>query len=321
MTADIIEVELKSITREAEGVNSYELRARRQGEILPPFTAGAHIDLHLPNGMVRSYSLSNPQTDHDRYVVTVAKDPGSRGGSKFMHEGLQVGATFPISPPRNNFPLIEDAAHSLFIAGGIGITPLWCMAQRLQELGRSWSMIYCTRTRRQAAFLDPLRAVAANVRQNVHFNFDGEPGGQMLNLSEAVAETTSNTHLYCCGPLPMLAAFEQAAASRAPEYVHVEYFVPKEAPALAGGFKVVLQRSGAELFIEEGKTILDAILDRGIEVPYSCMEGTCGECEARIVSGIPDHRDSCLTKAEQAGNKIMMICCSGSKTGELVLDL
>jgi tetrachlorobenzoquinone reductase len=317
----MIEVEVKSITREARDIHSYELRACRASEELPPFSAGAHIDLHLPNKLVRSYSLSNSQAERERYVVTVAKDAAGRGGSRFMHECLRVGDILPISAPRNNFPLNEDAEHSLFIAGGIGITPLWSMAQRLRDLGRPWQLIYCARTRGQAAFVEPLLELKRKAGINLRLNFDGEPGGQKLDIAEAIMQVASGTHIYCCGPLPMLVAFEEANAARLSEQIHVEYFTPKEALARTGGFTLVLQRSGKEVFVEKGKTILDTILSMGIDKSYSCMEGTCGECETRVVCGVPDHRDVCLTKAEQASNEKMMICCSGSKSEKLVLDL
>jgi len=317
----LIEIEVRAVIREAEGINSYELRPRLGGEPLPPFTAGAHIDVHLPNGLVRSYSLSNPEGETTRYVITVANDAASRGGSRFMHEKLMPGDAFAISEPRNNFPLDEGAAHSIFIAGGIGVTPLWCMAQRLQSLGRSWQLVYCARTRRQAAFIETLVDLKEKVKMNLHFNFDGEPGGKMLDIAQLVAAAPAGTHFYCCGPLPMLAAFESATAHLAPELVHVEYFTPKEAPSTAGGFTVKLERSGVEFFVEEGKTILDMAIEAGVDVPFSCMEGTCGECETRIISGLPDHHDSCLTPREREANDKMMICCSGSHSDTLVLDL
>lgn len=319
--SDLIEVEIKAVIREAEGINSYDLRPRLGRKPLPAFTAGAHVDVHLPNGQVRSYSLSNPDTEKHRYVITVANDPNSRGGSRYMHETLKAGDAFSISPPRNNFPLDEAAEHSLFIAGGIGVTPLWCMAQRLQSLGRSWQLIYCARTRRQAAFVDMLTDLKEKVKMNLHFNFDGEPGGQMLDIARVIAATPPGTHVYCCGPPPMLAAFEAATAHLPPELVHVEYFSPKEAPSVEGGFQVTLQRSGRQFFVEPGKTILDMVVEAGIDIPFSCMEGTCGECETRVISGLPDHRDSCLTPREREANDKMMICCSGAKTDSLVLDL
>lgn len=317
---DLIEVELRSIFREARDINTYELRLRDDRD-LPEFSAGAHIDLHLPNGLRRSYSLCNPQGERHRYVIGVAKDPNSRGGSRFVHESLKVGDSFVISGPTNNFALNESSPHSLLIAGGIGITPLWCMAQRLQELGRSWELYYCTRTRPQTAFLQALGHLDAKVKTNLHFNFDAEPGGQVLDISSVVDRTAADTDIYCCGPQSMLAAFEKSTASRPPERIHVEYFSPKEAPASEGGFTVVLARSGKEVFIEDGKTILDALLALRIDTRYSCMEGTCGECITRVISGMPDHRDVFLTKEEHASNEKVAICCSGSKSDRLVLDL
>jgi ferredoxin-NADP reductase len=317
---DHIDIEVSAIVHEALDINSYELRPRT-GTELPRFTAGAHVDLHLANDMVRSYSLSNSQNERHRYVVTVAKDVKTRGGSKYIHESLKAGDTFLISPPRNNFPLNESAPHSLFIAGGIGITPIWCMMQRLQELDRSWELIYCTRTPPQTAFLRTLSDLKKRLNATLHFNFDGEPGGQMLDIQAVVEGAAPGTHIYCCGPLPMLAAFEKATASRPRAEIHVEYFSTKEAPASKGGFTVVLQRSGKEIFIDGSKSILDTVLDMGIHTEYSCTAGTCGECMTRVISGIPDHRDVYMTDEEHASNRQMTICCSGSKGDRLVLDL
>jgi ferredoxin-NADP reductase len=317
---DILQVRVKSITYEAQGINSFELRPPAGGE-LPPFTAGAHVDLHLANGLIRSYSLVNSQNERHRYVIAVNRDAVSRGGSRLMHETVRVGDTLTISHPRNNFKLAEDAPHSLLIAGGIGITPLWCMIRRLESLGRSWRLHYCTRTRQSAAFLDEIRALKGDVETNLHVNFDQEPGGKMLDIVSVVASAPPGSHLYCCGPVPMLAAFEKATASLPSERVHVEYFSAKEAPAASGGFTVLLAKSGTSVLIPPGKTILDTLLDAGMSVQYSCMEGVCATCETRVLEGIPDHRDLVLSKEERASNKVMMICCSGSKTSQLVLDL
>lgn len=315
-TDHIIEARVKSISYEAENICLYDLRPLAGGK-LPPFTAGAHIDLHLPNGMIRSYSLCNSQDEHHRYLIGVNRDPGSRGGSRFLHEQLRPGAVLNISAPRNNFPLAEDAGHSVLFAGGIGITPLWCMIQRLERLGRSWELYYSARTRRNTAFLEDLLRYGGRV----HLNYNQEPGGGNLDFTELLGRIAPGSHLYCCGPVPMLQAFESATASLPPELVHVEYFGAREAPATAGGFDVVLSRSGRVVFVPEGKTILDALLDEGIDVPYSCEEGVCGTCETRVIEGTPDHRDLVLSKEEQASNETMMICCSGCKGGKLVLEL
>jgi ferredoxin-NADP reductase len=315
----ILEVRVKSITYEAQGISSYDLRAL-SGSELPPFTAGAHIDLHLPNGLIRSYSLVNPQVESDRYVIAVNRDAATRGGSRYMHEAVRPGDTLTIAAPRNNFPLVEQASQTVFIAGGIGITPLWCMIQRLEAVGRPWELYYGARSRQNAAFLDNLRALDEPAHRRLHLNFDQEAGGRMLDIASVVERTTPDTHLYCCGPIPMLTAFEQATASRPSEYVHVEYFSAREPPA-AGGFTVVLARSARTFAVPPGKSILDTLLEHGIDVPHSCKEGVCGTCETTVIEGIPDHRDLVLSKAEQAANTTMMICCSGCKGEKLVLDL
>jgi vanillate O-demethylase ferredoxin subunit len=288
---------------------------------LVPFTAGSHIDLHLPDGMIRSYSLVNDQSERSRYVVAVNKDAASRGGSSFIHETVRAGDVLTISHPKNNFALQEYAAHSVLIAGGIGITPLLSMIRRLEALGRSWDLFYATRTRSAAAFLDELNAIGPSVHANIHVNFDQGPSGRMLDLPAIVKDAPKDAHLYCCGPVSMLEAFEAATADRPNDHVHVEYFKAKEKPAVAGGFEVKLARSNRTIMVEAGKSILNTLLDAGIAASYACTEGVCGTCETRIIEGLPDHRDLFLSKEEQAANKTMMICCSGSKSPTLVLDL
>lgn len=316
MKTQTLEVRVASIAAVADGIVSVELRAVNEMP-LPAFTAGAHIDLNLPGRLVRSYSLVNSQEERHRYVIVVHRDAASRGGSRYIHEHLGTGSTLAIAAPRNNFPLVEGAAHTLFIAGGIGITPLWCMIQRLRDIGRSWQLMYCARTRRHAAFFDEL----AHLGPIVTFNFDHEPGGKMLDISALLGRVPPHTHVYCCGPLPMLEAFERATSSWPSEQVHVEYFSATRPKAAEGGFTVVLARSGLSFRVREGKTIIDTLIDNGIDAPYSCLEGVCGTCETRVLEGIPDHRDLVLSKEERAANRTMMICCSGSKTDKLVLDL
>jgi len=319
---DTIEVLVKSVSHEATGINAWELRRPDGGE-LPPFTAGSHISLHLGNGMVRSYSLCNSQSERNRYVVAVNRDMASRGGSRFVHESLRAGDAIRVSLPRNNFPLVEDASHVVFIAGGIGITPLYSMIQRLETLGRSWELHYSARVREMCAFLEPLRALEERVSGRVHLNFDREPGGTMTDLGAVIASAPVSAHLYCCGPNAMLTAFEEAAAAlgRPPAQVHVEYFTAHEEAATSGGFKVVLARRNQSIEVQAGQTILDTLLDHQIDVPFSCRQGVCGACETRVLKGIPDHRDSLLSPDEKAANNTMMICCSGSKSAELVLDI
>jgi tetrachlorobenzoquinone reductase len=320
MSESIMQVRVKRITYEAENINSYELVAPRGGD-LAPFTAGSHLDIHLSNGMIRSYSLVNELHEQRRYVIAVNRDPASRGGSKFIHDNLRVGDIITISHPRNNFALHEDAPHSVLIAGGIGITPLLSMIRRLEVLGRSWELYYAARTRFSAAFLEELNTLRPNVHLNLHVNFDQEPAGRMLDLNAILNGVPSDAHIYCCGPVPMLEAFEAATAGRAPSHIHVEYFKAKEKPAADGGFEVKLARANRTISVQPGKTILDALLDAGVTANYACAEGVCGTCETKVIEGIPDHRDLFLSKEEQAENKTMMICCSGSKSNTLVLDL
>lgn len=316
-----LQLRVKAITFEAAGINAYDLRPTQGGE-LPPFTAGAHIDLHLPNGLVRSYSLLNPQWERHRYVIAVNRDPASRGGSRLVHEAIRAGEIVTIGEPRNKFPLAEDAPHSVLIAGGIGVTPLWSMIQRLEELGRSWVLHYCARTREHAALLEPILELEAKRPGRVRLNFDQEPGGSLLDIAGVVGDAPGGTHFYCCGPVPMLGAFEAATAELAPEQVHLEYFAPADVPAAtAGGFVVELAKSGISVEVQAGQTILEALLDAGVDAAYSCQDGICGACETKVLEGLPEHRDSVLSKAEQDRNETMMICCSGSRTAKLVLDL
>jgi ferredoxin-NADP reductase len=311
---------LHAIRYEAEGISSFEFRAIEAGA-LPAFTAGAHIDLHLSSGLVRSYSLCNAQDESHRYVVAVNRDRASRGGSAFVHGQLRVGDIVAVAGPRNNFVLSEDAAHSVLVAGGIGITPLWCMVQRLESIGRAWTLHYCARSHASAAFLEHVRALkAASAHGELHLHFDDANQGRPVDLAGVVASAPAASHFYCCGPLPMLDAFEAATAGLPCAQVHLEYFAAKEPASTAGGFRIELAQSGKVLDVPAGKSILDVMLEAGVDVPYSCLEGVCATCETRVLSGVPDHRDLVLTKDEQASNTVMMVCCSGSRTPTLVLD-
>ncbi|MBV8630039.1 MAG: oxidoreductase [Silvibacterium sp.] len=319
---DTIEVLVTRVIAEAQGVKSWEL-AREDGSPLPSFTAGAHIDLKLANGLVRSYSLCNSQDEANRYLIAVNNDPQSRGGSKFIHDMLGLGDLVSISAPRNHFPLVEDAGHVVFVAGGIGITPIYSMIQRLEALGRSWELHYSARTKEMCAFRSQFEVLEQRRPGRVHFNFDHEPGGRMIDLKDVLAKSDANAHFYCCGPAPMLQAFEDAAKALglpSPQ-IHVEYFTAMQEAATDGGFTVELARSKRSFFVSAGKTILETLLDNDVDVPSSCTQGFCGTCETAVIEGIPDHRDSVLSSEDQATNRTMMICCSGSKSEKLVLDL
>jgi tetrachlorobenzoquinone reductase len=315
--AGLIEARLTDIAEVARDTNLYTFR-RVDGAPLPPYKPGAHIDLHLPNGLIRQFSLVVPQANLESYVVGVKRDAESRGGSRYIFDQMRVGDEIKISAPRNNFPLVEDAAHVVLIAGGIGITPIWCMAQQLATLGRSWKLYYASRSRADMAFLETLEKFDPKFR---HLHFDDEADGKVLDLAAVIAEAPPDAHFYCCGPNPMLKAFEAAAVNRPRNHVHVEYFTAKAEAATTGGFWVELARSGEEYFIPEGKKILEVLFDAGVDVDYSCELGICGACETRVISGIPDHRDAVLSEEEQASNTKVMICCAGCKTERLVLDM
>jgi len=317
--AGLIDVQLTNVETVARDTNVYTF-ARPDGGRLPAYKPGAHIDLHLPNGLVRQFSLLNPDSDSTRYVVAIKRDPQSRGGSRYIFDELRIGQTIKISAPRNNFPLVEDAEPIILFAGGIGITPIWCMAQQLAAQGRPWKLYYSCRSRADMAFLDTMTKFGS---ESVLLHFDDEANGTFLDLAGAINAAPPNAHFYCCGPNPMLAAFEAAAANRPRNRVHVEYFTPKEdaAGAKLGGFWVELARSGEEYFIPEGKKILEVLYEAGVDVDYSCELGICGECVTRVISGVPEHHDSVLSEEERESNEKVMICCAGCKTERLVLDM
>jgi ferredoxin-NADP reductase len=311
----LIEVRLTAINFAARDTNIYEFR-RPDGTHLPPYGCGAHLDLHLPNGLVRQYSLLVPERAPDRYLIAVKRDAGSRGGSRCVHEDLHVGKMLKISSPRNNFPLIEDAEQIVFLAGGIGITPIWCMVQRLQALGRPWQLYYSCRSRSDMAFRNELDSC-----KQATLHFDDENDGNVLDVAKIVRDAPKAAHLYCCGPQPMMVAFEAATVDWPRAQIHVEHFTPRLEPAKTGGFIVELARSGQEFFIPPGQSILQVLYEAGIDVDYSCELGICGACETRVISGIPEHRDSVLSEEDHASNTKVMICCAGCMTDRLVLDL
>jgi tetrachlorobenzoquinone reductase len=309
------QVEVKSISVASPDVRLIELGPRSAAD-LPSFTAGSHIDLGLPNGMTRSYSLINPQAERHRYVIAVRRQTEGRGGSRYLHDSLRSGQALAVSVPRNNFPLDESAPDSIFIAGGIGITPVWSMIQRLHDIGRSWKLFYGARSRQDAVFADELQAIGRG--EQLGFHFGPQP---RLSIDSAVASVPAGTHLYCCGPATMLSAFERATRGRPGETIHLEHFAATEKPKADGEFTVKLARRGTTLAVPPGVTILDTLLGAGIDVSYSCREGVCGACETAVLSGEPLHQDLLLSQEEKAANKSMMICCSRAHSDVLVLDL
>jgi len=307
-----------TLRHEAEGIISVELRPWGD-TVFTPFEAGSHIDLHLPNGLVRSYSLLNAPSDQGRYVVGILRDRASRGGSRYVHEQLRVGTQLQISQPRNNFALDTRASHSVLVAGGIGITPIYCMFRQLLALGRSAELIYCARSRAEAALVDEISGLGAKVL----YHFNDEKGG-LPDLASYLAGRPADTHFYCCGPTPMLDAFEQTCERLGYPHAHIERFTAAEVAAsedAQDSYSVELSKSGKTVSVEPGWNLLDVLLEAGCDIEYSCREGVCGSCETRELEGDVDHRDGVLTKAERAANKSMMVCVSGCKSRRLVLDL
>ena len=315
-----IELRVACIRHEAEDVVSLELQPYPPSE-LPSFSEGSHIDLHLGNGLIRSYSLMNRPNEREYFHVGVFKDPQTRGGSKYIHEQLRPGQLLRSSLPRNNFALAEDADYSVFVAGGIGITPFRAMVARLNTLGKPWRLYYCVRTEERAAFVKDMRSLAGDGHGELVTHFDDAAGYQLLDLRAVVAEAPPSAHFYCCGPTGMLTAYRAACESRPPSHVHYEYFSSDVSVAADGGFHVVLAKSGKRIHVPPGNTILDALTAEGLPVAYSCQQGICGACETAVLSGAPDHRDMILSNDERASGKVMLICCSGSLSDELVLDI
>jgi ferredoxin-NADP reductase len=317
----VLQAFVHTMRHEADGVMGVELRPVGGGGEFPAFDAGAHIDLHLGNGLIRNYSLVNPPTERGRYVIGVLRDRASRGGSRYVHETLRVGARLDISAPRNNFPLHEDAPYTVLVAGGIGITPILCMARRLQALGKPSELMLFARSRSSAAFVDELHALGVPLT----LHFDDEQGGPPdLRKLLARCEHGSRAHYYACGPAVMLDTFEQVCAGLGYGNAHIERFAPVEVKAASdarANYSVELKRSGRVIEIAPGRSLLQTLLDGGVAVEYSCGEGVCGTCETRVLEGMPDHRDSVLSASERAGNRCMMVCVSGCKSERLVLDL
>lgn len=311
-----LSLRLRSITEEARGIHAYEW-VPDMGGTLPPFTAGAHISLELPGGLRRSYSLTNSQCERHRYVVAVNLDPRSRGGSRYLHERARVGDVLQAAGPDNQFTLEEGAPMSVFIAGGIGITPIRGMIRRLDEIGRDWRLHYCVRTPDVAAFLSEFVS-----DDRVRFYFDQGDSAARLDIDGLLAALPAQAHAYCCGPASMLDAFVESANKRLPaERTHYERFAAAQAPAQGGGYTVTLARSGRTLPVNAGQTILEVVREAGLNPAFSCGQGVCGSCETAVLAGRPDHRDQVLSDDERAAGASMMICCSGSLDGNLVLDL
>lgn len=314
----MIEVIVAKKQLEAEGIFSFEL-AREDGLPLPAFSAGAHIDVHLGGGLIRQYSLCNSAAEDHRYQIAVLKEPASRGGSEQMHEAVNEGQRLTIGEPRNLFQLDASAGHSLLFAGGIGITPILCMAERLSHAGASFDLYYSVRSRDRAAFVKRMQESPFSDR--VHLRFDDE---HPLDARTVLANSKADTHLYVCGPGGYMEyVLSSGRAEGWPEErLHREYFsAGAEVNAPGEAFEIEIASSGEVMRVEADQSIIDVLYDAGIDVPVSCEQGVCGTCITRVLEGIPEHRDSFLTDAQRALNDQFTPCCSRAKSPRLILDL
>lgn len=306
---------------EALDVCSYEL-VSNNGDVLPSFKAGAHIDVLLPNGLTRQYSLCNDPAENGRYVIAVLRTSDSRGGSKAMHQDVTEGDVLQISAPRNNFVLQEGAPHSLLLAGGIGITPLLCMAHRLVATGDSFTLHYAARSRKRAAFVDALQT--GRFADRVQLHFDDEANEQRLDLAHLFQTISAATQLYVCGPAGFIDAVLTQARQNGwtEDRLHWEHFGTAAAKAVSGGsFEIKLAKSGQTISVAADQSVTQALALAGVVIPTSCEQGVCGTCLTRVLQGQPDHHDLYLTSEEQAKNDQFLPCCSRAKTPLLVLDL
>ncbi|MED7669806.1 oxidoreductase [Pseudomonas moraviensis subsp. stanleyae] len=308
-------------TCEAEGICSFELSAA-DGTELPPFEAGAHIDVHLAGGLVRQYSLCNDPRERQRYLISVLKDPQSRGGSQAMHEQILTGQKLMISAPRNLFALELTASRHLLFAGGIGITPMLAMAYTLAQQDVPFELHYCFRSSERAAFL-PLLAQAPFAGRVILHDDSGAPS-QKLDAAALLASPEAGSHLYVCGPSGFMNhVIDTAQHAGWPAHrVHREFFAAAPIDHSAdAAFEVELARSGQIFQIPADRTVFEVLDEAGVAIASSCEQGICGSCVTRVLSGIPEHRDQFLSAAEQAANDQFTPCCSRARTPRLVLDL
>lgn len=314
----MLDLMIRGLRLEAPGILGLELVAA-DGAPLPAFEAGAHLDLHLPGGLARPYSLCNAPGETHRYCLAVLLDPASRGGSRAVHEQLRVGQRLTTSAPRNLFPLVAESSRSLLFAGGIGITPILAMAQALAARGDTFELHYCVRSRRLAAFIDWLEA--SPFAAHVHLHADDGP---TPFDAPALLRDAGDAHLYVCGPGGFMEHVLGCARTAGWDEtrLHREYFAAPVQPAGdARAFEVRLARSGLTLQVPAERSVAQVLDDAGVCIPLACEQGICGTCLTRVLDGEPEHRDSFLTDAERARNDQFTPCCSRARSACLVLDL
>lgn len=286
---------------------------------LPKVEAGAHIDVHLPNGMVRQYSLCQNPNDEGKFRLGILRDPESRGGSVSAFDEIKDGMQIQVSEPKNLFPLLK-AKHSVLIGGGIGITPLITMAYQLAHEGESFELHYCGSSPENCAFVDEIKN--GELAKYTTFHFKSEGASHRVFFESAIKDIDSESHIYTCGAVGFMDwVINLATTHDFPEQqIHKEYF-QVETDTSGDSFEVVAERSGKIIMVEAGETILQALAKEGIDIEMSCEQGVCGTCMCDVIEGEPDHRDVYFTDEEKASNEQILVCCSRSKTPRLVLDI
>ena len=321
MESKTLLVHVHKIEDEAIDIKSFEL-VSADGQLLPPFTPGSHIDVHIADGIIRQYSLCNGPDNPQSYLIAVKKEAASRGGSSAMHEKIKVGDTLLIGMPRHNFSLHAQAKRHVLLGGGIGITPLLSMARHLLAAGADFELHYFSRSVKHAAFQEVFSS--PGLKDKVIFHHALEADEVRACLRELLGSRPEGAHLYLCGPRLFMDQVEAAAAATWPaQAVHLEYFVA-DPISLAGpqnAFEVTLARSGGTFIIPEGQSIVDVLAQHGVRIEVSCEQGVCGTCLTGVVSGTPDHRDVFLNTEEKAGGDVILPCVSRCKSPKLVLDL
>ena len=320
MSIETLQVVVRRREQQGDHVVVLDL-AGVDGRTLPPFEAGAHVDLHLAPGLIRQYSLCGDPADGSRYRLGVLREANSRGGSQAVHDRLKEGTVLDISPPRNHFPLVRSAKHTVLVGGGIGITPMIAMAYEIAGIGGSFELHYCVRSRQRSGFVDEL--TSAPFAASVHLHASELDESQRLDLPEILGRRDlATTHLYVCGPAGFMdwvistAGLEGVPASQ----IHREYF-GADVDTAGGSFEVTAAASGKTVRVAEGQTIVAALATIGIKVEVSCEEGVCGTCVCTVLEGECDHRDVYLTPEEREANDQIMACCSRSRSPRLVLDI
>lgn len=313
MEFDVI---VSKISRETARIRSYEFR-KADGSPVPDYMPGSNITILLPNGMVRTYSLTDTGLTPDALRIAVLEQAVGRGGSRFIHQNVMLGDVLRVRGIANSFSLHETARRHILLAGGIGITPIVSMAKHLEGIGADFEVHYAARSRHEAAFLDILDC--APFKDKVRFYFDDEQ--QRIDLEGILSSFVSGTAVYCCGPSSLMNAVTSRSGHWPEGSVRLDSFEPLDGNTDDQAFTVKLASTGQIFDIPPGKSILRVLRDHGVCVGSQCEQGVCGACLTPILEGQPDHRDRVLSESEKRANDLMALCCSRSLTKSLVLDM